>query len=175
MYTTEDCSLLLKDGYSECQGTKASVNRSDLVIFDIYLPSVSSCPRTYNPDLSSVLNFSEGDIIIHGDFNAHHEGWNLMLPNLRGQKISDSVGISLLIISNEDVPMHLSSNGSPSYPDITMALAHVALAFTWATHISMNSDHLLITISLPSKQAPPHCSQKTFTNFKKVDWPMFVP
>jgi hypothetical protein len=94
--------------------------------------------------------------------------------NPRGQKISDSDEISPLIILNEDVPTRLPSNGSPSSPDITMASAHVALASTRATYVSMNSDHLPITISLPSKQASPHHSQKTFTNFNKADWPMFV-
>jgi hypothetical protein len=71
-YTTVDCSSLLKDRYSECQGIKASVNGSDLVIFYIYLPPVSPRPHTYNPDLSSVLNFSEGNVIICRDLNTHH-------------------------------------------------------------------------------------------------------
>jgi hypothetical protein len=48
------------------------------------------------------------------------------------------------------------------------------LAATWTTHIQLNSDHLPITITLPSDDALPPRVAKTFTNFRKANWPAFI-
>jgi hypothetical protein len=55
-----------------------------------------------------------------------------------------------------------------------LASAHLALAFTWASHVRLNSDHLPVTISLPFDGTPPPQAAKTYTDFRKADWAAFV-
>jgi hypothetical protein len=42
--------------YTECPDISVKLNGSDLVIFNVYLPPVSSCPQSYRPNLNSILN-----------------------------------------------------------------------------------------------------------------------
>jgi hypothetical protein len=89
--------------------------------------------------------------------------------------LSDAIEISPLIILNDSgSPTRLPKSGSPSSPNLSLASAHVALAATWETHVQLNSDHLPITITLPCDDAPPPKAAKTYTNFRKADWPAFI-
>ena len=172
-YTPVDSSFL-QDGFTECHAIKATLNNSDLIICNIYLPPASSCPSTYKPDLSSLFSHSDDDTLIVGDFNAHNEGWDSTATDPRGERIADQIELSPLIILNSDTPTRLPKSGAASSPDVTLASAHIALASTWATHVNLNSDHLPITISLPSDEAPPRRSAKCYTNFCKANWSMFI-
>lgn len=110
-----------------------------------------------------------------GDFNAHHEAWDSTLADSRGEALSDSIDLSPLIILNEPtIPTHLPSNGNPSSPDASLASAHVDLASTWVTHVQLNSDHLPVIISLPADQDMPPRATKSYTNFRKADWAVFI-
>jgi hypothetical protein len=40
--------------------------------------------------------------------------------------------------------------------------------------LTLNSDNHPITLALPSDQLPPSTRPKTYTNFKKADWPRFI-
>jgi hypothetical protein len=129
----------------------------------------------YRPDLSSILNRPDEDIIVCGDLNAHHEAWDSFLADPRGESLLDAIKISPLIILNEaGSPTRLPKSGLPSSPDLSLASAHVALAATWETHVHLNSDHLPITITLPCDDAPPPRAAKTYTNFRKAYWPAFI-
>jgi exonuclease III len=70
--------------HTECQAIKVSLNNSDLTIFNIYVPLVSSCPTGYKLDLDPVFRHSDGDVLVCGDVNAHHEGWDSSLTDPRG-------------------------------------------------------------------------------------------
>jgi hypothetical protein len=72
------------------------------------------------------------------------------------------------------MPTRLPNHGSPSSPDVSVASAHLALACTWSTHLKLNSDHLLITITFPSDDIPSPRKAKSYTNFNKADWPAFI-
>jgi hypothetical protein len=166
-------SSFFQDGFTECH-VKTTINSSDLVICNVYLPPASSCPATYKPDLSSLFSHSKDDTLICGDFNAHNEGWDSTLSDPRGESLADQIKLSPLIVLNSDTPTRLPSSGAASSPDISLASAHIALASTWETHVRLNSDHLPITIALPSDEAPPRRSAKCYTNFRKANWPMFI-
>lgn len=151
----------------ECFAVKVNINNSDLIIFNVYIPPVSSCPQLFRPDLSSIFNHPDDDILVCGDFNAHHEAWDSSLADPRGDLLSDAIEISRLIILNDPgTPTCLPKSGSLSSPYLFLASAHVALAATWATHVNLNSDHLPITISLSCEDAPPPRAAKSYTNFQ---------
>jgi hypothetical protein len=63
----------VQDDHTECQAAKVILNSSDIVIYNVYLPPVSSCPQTYQPNLSSILNHTNEDILVCGDHNTHYE------------------------------------------------------------------------------------------------------
>jgi hypothetical protein len=109
-----------------------------------------------------------------GDVNAHHEGWESSLTDPRGEELASCIEDSPLIILNEDSPTRLPLSGSPSSPDISLATAHIALVSNWATHVKLNSDHLPITIALPSEEQPPPRKESCYTNFSKADWAEWI-
>jgi hypothetical protein len=158
-------TLFFQDDHTKCQAIKVTINNSELAIFNVYLPPVSSCPRNYKPDLDPVFLHADDNVLMCGDFNAHHEGWHSSLSDSRGELIADQIEDSPLIALNLDTPTRLPSSGSPTSSDITLASAHIALAATWLTHVRLNSDHLPITISLPSDGAPPLRAAKSYVNF----------
>jgi hypothetical protein len=77
-------------------------------------------------------------------------------------------------LNDPDTPTSLPKSGAPTSPDVTLASAHVALASTWVTNVKLNSDHLPITITLPSDEVSPPRTAKLYTNFRKADWPAFI-
>jgi exonuclease III len=59
------------DNVIELLGVLASINGSLVNVFNVYVPSASSCPSTYKLDLNSLLSFSDSNTVIMGDMNAH--------------------------------------------------------------------------------------------------------
>jgi hypothetical protein len=173
-YSPIDTSFL-KDDHTECLAVRVVINGSDLVIFNVYLPPASSCPSSYKTDLSPIFYHTDDDTLVCGDLNAHHEGWDVILVDPRGEKIADQIEhCPLLILNDANLPTRLPNNGSSSSPDLTLASAHVALASTWATNVKLNSDHLPITVTLPSDEAPPQRAARSYINFRKANWPLFI-
>jgi hypothetical protein len=98
-FTLVDSSFI-QDGFTECLAIKTTINNSDLIICNVYLPPASSCPATYKPDLSSLFSHSDDDTLICGDFNAHNKGWGSALTDPRGERLADQIELSPLIILN---------------------------------------------------------------------------
>jgi hypothetical protein len=111
-YSHVDTSFI-QDAHTECQAVRVNLNGSDLVVFNVYLPPVSSCPQDYQPNLSSILNHTDDDILVCCDLNAHHEAWDSSMTDPRGDSISASVEISPLISLNDpDTPTCLPNRSS---------------------------------------------------------------
>jgi exonuclease III len=81
-----DLSFLLTDE-TECQAVRVSINGSDIVLFNVYLPPVSSCPRSFDLNLSPVFHFSDDDILVCGDLNTHHGEWDSSLTDPQGRRL----------------------------------------------------------------------------------------
>jgi hypothetical protein len=93
-----------------------------------------------------------------GDFNAHHASWfsyrNPSDP--RGELLASELDSSDFCILNTNLPTRLSFYGSPgSFPDISIAPAHLLPSLTWSVHTRLNSDHLPITVSISSDRQTP--------------------
>ena len=173
-YTPIDTSTITQgDNTMEILGISASVNKSPMNIFNVYLPPASSCPPLYKPDLEPLLRFSDCDTIIMGDLNAHHGSWYASSTCSRGEIFSDSIENSALCVLNTDTPTRLPNNGNPNSPDLTLISAHLALPALWTTHVKLNSDHLPITIDL-GDDSPPARSARTYTNFRLADWGKYL-
>ena len=166
--------LTLNDPTLELQAITVTLNSSQLHIFNVYIPPASSCPRLYTPDLAPVLNFTNDDAIIVGDFNAHHGGWHSSLNDARGESLADIFDNSPFCIINADSPTCLPTNGSPSSPDITLISAHHASAVSWTTMTCLNSDHLPILIDFLDDFQDSSLRPRTFTNFRWANWPGYI-
>jgi hypothetical protein len=79
-FSSIDVSFIPSDS-TKCQAIRATINGSDLSIFNVYLPPVSSCPRSFCPDLSSIVNHVDEDLLVCGNLNAHHAGWDSSLSD----------------------------------------------------------------------------------------------
>jgi endonuclease/exonuclease/phosphatase family metal-dependent hydrolase len=153
-FTELDTSSLIPacDQILELQGISVLINNSTIRVFNVYIPPTSANTR-YSPDLSRILE-NYGDAFILGDFNAHHEAWHSSLGDTRGDTLLEQFENSNFFISNTDSPTRLPSNGDSSSPDISLISTHLALSVSWATDISLNSDHLPICISVIDVQPP---------------------
>ena len=67
-------TFLPGDTTTELQAITIEVNGAKLLICNVYIPPISSCPGGYTPDFDSLFSYS-GDILIMGDFNAHDPSW----------------------------------------------------------------------------------------------------
>jgi exonuclease III len=124
-------SPLSNDPVVECQGIPAPLNGINLEIYNLYIPPASGCPRGHKPDLSSILNLPN-DVLIVGDLNAHHPSWDFSLSDIRGDALADAIDSSPLLVLNKDSATRIPSarNQPESSPDVSLALAHLALEFT---------------------------------------------
>lgn len=92
---------------------------------------------------------------------------------MRGDNLASALTDSSLCVINSDSPTRLPSNGSASSPDVTLISAHLALDSSWSTNVSLNSDHLPITINIDDTP-PPDPAKRTFVNFRLAKWDEFV-
>ncbi|XP_047740954.1 zinc finger protein-like [Hyalella azteca] len=76
---------------------------------------------------------------------------------------------------NEDSPTCLPFHGPPSSPDFAIITGRLLLSTSWAPQVALNSDHLPILLHLPpAMESPAPWSNRSYTNFRKVDWPSFT-
>ena len=168
------------DSTLEHQGILVTLPSHSIAIFNIYIPPCTSCPPGYTPDLLPLFEADHGaDVLVVGDFNAHHQAWASPSRDdralARGDIVADAVDSSCLAVLNLDQPTRLPTNGVPSSPDISLASAHLALSATWQPLIRLSSDHLPILIDpygdhVPQQPGP----QRLYSNFRKADWPAFT-
>ena len=163
----------------EIQAVSVVLDQSPIALFNVYVPPTSSCPPDYSlseATLTSLLNRSDGDTLVVGDFNAHHSAWNSRTTcdgaRRRGEAVLDAVNDSNLVLLNTDEHTRLPTNGLSSSPDLTLISAHLAPDTTWRTHTRLNSDHLPISISF-NNDNPPTRRRKSYTNFRLADWEAF--
>jgi hypothetical protein len=147
----------------ELQGVTATINRSPINVFNLYLPPASSCPPHYKPNLNPLFGHSDSDAIIMGDLNTLHGAWFVSSTCPRGEAIIDDVESSSFCVINTDTPTRLPSQGNSNSPDVTLISAHLALSAVWGTHVKCNSDHLPILIDVGG-YSPPVRSAKTYMN-----------
>ena len=88
------------------------------------------------------------NILILGDFNAHHSAWYSSSTDTRGTLLDNVVSVSNFGILNRDSPTRLPGNANPSSPDVSLASASLITSTNWQTKTNLGSDHLPILISL---------------------------
>ena len=69
-------TINISDAHLEIQAITATVDNSPIDIYNIYLPPPSSCDPDYalsESVMEALLGHSDADMLVMGDFNAHHD------------------------------------------------------------------------------------------------------
>ena len=170
-FQIKDPSDIIKnDPHLEYQSISIKGKQEDLILKNIYIPPVSSCQTGYNPPLQELFLTNDNQVIIGGDFNAHHENWysNGEEDN-RGRTLADEINNTTLGILNENEDTRVT-RANRSSPDITLATPAILPYITWKTETNLTSDHLPITISLKAQILKIKSEDKVYINFAKADW-----
>ena len=171
-------SLFPGDNIAEHQAISVEVDGAQLLVCNVYIPPIASCPPGYHPNFNSLFN-ATGDTLIMGDFNAHDALWYSSTADEaaanRGTSIVEALENSELMVINQDSPTRMPTNGPTSSPDLTITNSHLGLNASWVPKITLNSDHLPIIIDLDGWFAePPQAGPSCYTNFRKANWELFT-
>ena len=145
---------------TECIIITAKLLDTYVSIENIYIPLQTSCPLGFSASLQPLLT---NNCLIVGDINAHNEAWSQGNNDPRGDALVDEIDRELFVaLNNPDVNTRPTSNLSP---DIAFASVDIALAFEWNVTVSLNSDHLSISLTLENN-LPPSRILNSFTSFR---------
>jgi len=144
-------SIFSLDGVLETIAVKITSSYNDIFIISIYRHPSNSSPSIWEELFSSIPTF--GQIIITGDYNAHHTSW--------GCNRSDPMGNSLFN-SSQDFSLSIINDGSPTYIsyfihsssviDLTFVSSGLVPFCSWRSFDdSLGSDHIpsIITVNHP--------------------------
>ena len=158
------------DPHLEVIAANILIDNSSFNVINVYCPPASACAANYTPDIDAVFALAQGDSIVIGDWNCHHEAWFSAPEDRRGEAFAEAIESSDLCILNQDtptrIPLGINNNQRSSSPDISLISAHLALAVTWAAVVHLNSDHLPIVIAFNDDTPLPRLA-KTFATSAK--------
>ena len=157
----------LSDPHLEELSIKAELGNTKLIISNVYIPPASSCSDGYQSSIEHLLTTL--DILILGDFNAHHPSWYSRSTDTRG-KMTDSINGSDYGILNWDRPTRVPPNAEQSSPDVSLTSASLITSCSWQTLSTLSSDHLPILIRLQMKTPSKPSLRRTYVNLKKAKW-----
>ena len=135
-------------------------------LFNVYVPPIySSSSNSHPKSFSPFLLRSSPTTYIFGDFNSHHSSWDSHSPeDQSGKDLFDwLLSSDLLLLDN---PKHHTllhhATGNCSSPDFFLVPARIASKCTKQTLPDLSSDHLPISITIPTSplinsiHRPPH-------------------
>jgi endonuclease/exonuclease/phosphatase family metal-dependent hydrolase len=140
-------------------------------IFSVYVPNRSTFEEE---ELNQLIQGRSGNLIVGGDFNAHHGRWETTCnhPNQSGRAIAH------LLEEDNDLelatPINLGTRQNPntltfSTIDLTLMSPHLALTSETTTGPHLSSDHLPIHIKIRTEPMISTARPPTW-NFKDADW-----
>ena len=127
---------------------------SPIHFFNVYVPPIHSSSSDSRPkSFSPFLLPSSPTTYIFSDFNSHHSYWDSHSPE-------DQSGKDLFnwLLSSDILPFNNPENhtilhratGNRSSPDLSVVPGRVASKCTWQTLPDLGSDHLPISITIPT-------------------------
>ena len=139
---------------------------SPIHLFNVYVPPIRSPSSDSRPkSFSPFLLPSFPTTYIFGDFNSHHSSWDSHSPeDQSGKELFDWLLSSDLLPLNNSQHHSLlyRATGNRSPPDLSLVPARIASKCTWQTLPDLGSDHLPISITIPTSllinsiHQPPH-------------------
>ena len=115
------------------------------------------------------------DILLLGDFNAHHPLWGSVTPNASGHRLTQLINDSGLTILNNDQPTHFpyDHNHRPSRIDLMLTEFATTCRFSnFDLDDSVSSDHRTIIIDYATTQTL-SAAPRTHLDIQHADWDLF--
>ena len=135
-------------------------------LFNVYVPSIrSSSSDSRLKSFSPFLLPSSPTTYIFDDFNSHHSSWDSHSPEDQSSKdlFNWLLSSDLLPFNNPEHHTLLHrATGNRSSPDLSLVPVRIASKCTWQTLPDLGSDHLPISITIPTSplinfiHRPPH-------------------
>ena len=127
---------------------------SPIHLFNVYVPPIRSSSSDSHPkSFSPFLLPSSPTTYIFSDFNSHHSSWDSHSPeDQSGKELFDwLLSSDLLPLNNPEhhTLLHCAT-GNQSSPDLSLVPARIASKCTWQTLPDLGSDHLPISITIPT-------------------------
>ena len=162
------CTTSKNDPHLEELTISISMDNTELLITNVYIPPASSCNGRYSPPIDHLLTDTDSQVL--EDFNAHHSLLHSGTTDSRGNQLADAVSISSFAVLNTDSSTRLTGNADPSSPDVSLASASLIISSEWQTHTTMSSDHLPILIGLQTTSTSSPARHRKYINLRKADW-----
>ena len=123
-------------------------------LFNVYVPPIRSSSSDSRPkSFSPFLLPSSPTTYIFGNFNSHHSSWDShSSENHSGKDLFDwLLSSDLLPLNNpkHHTLLHCATRNRSS-PDLSLVPAQIASKCTWQTLPDLGSDHLPISITIPT-------------------------
>ena len=167
-------SLSSLDPSSDYLAIAVKIKRaSPIHLFNVYVPPIRS---SFDSRPKSFLPFflpSSSSTYIFGDFNSHHSSWDSHSPeDQSGKYLFDwLLSSDLLPINNpEHYTLLHRATGNRSYPDLSLVPAQIASKCTWQTLPDLGSDHLPISIAIPTSPIINSFHRLPSFNYNKARW-----
>ena len=142
----------------------------------IHLFNVSSSdsrPKSFSPFLLP----SSPTTYIFGHFNSHHSSWDSHSPeDHSGKDLFDwLLSSDLLPLNNPEHHTLLHrATGNRSSPDLSLVPARIASKCTWQTLPDLGSDHLPISITIPTSLIINSFHRSPSFNYNKARWDEYL-
>lgn len=151
-----------------------AIKVSNLTLVNTYCPpNVALLPKVWQKFIQSF----HAPILLMGDLNAHHHGWDTAPVNRNGRTISDSLDSLELVILNDGSATRFTPPSSIhiSAVDLALCSSNLALDTAWTVENDPGvSDHYPVICEL-NPQAIQHTSSKFNPRrlYKKANWSLF--
>ena len=147
-------------------------------LFNVYVPPIRSSSSDSRPkSFSPFLLPSSPTTYIFGDFNSHHSSWDSHSPeDHSGKDLFDwLLSSDLLPLNNPEHHTLLHrATGNRSSPDLSLVPARLASKCTWQTLPDLGSDHLPISITIPTSPIINSFHRPPSFNYNKARWDEYL-
>ena len=156
---------------SQNDAESMAIKVSGIVILYVYNPPSNIVD---NNILQFITNFR--NVIICGDFNAHHKMWDARPANSNGYRLLDFIEQNDYSVMNTDQPTHINLNSGLNCSLIDLTLCSPAIAHKCVIDVTgdfLNSDHCLILAKINSSANPLPSQWSPRWSLNRADWISF--
>ena len=146
---------------------------SPIHLFNVYVAPIRSSSNSRPKSFSPFLLPSSSTTYIFGDFNGHHLSWDSHSPeDQSGEDLFNwLLSSDLLPLNNPEHHTLLHrATGNRSSPVLFLVPARIASKCTWQTVPDLGSDHLPISITIPTSPLINSIHRPPSFNYNKARW-----
>jgi hypothetical protein len=135
-------------------------------IYGIYSPPNNKC---LNLD---ILDLTNNNIVIMGDFNTASPDWSYTYKNATGKAVEEFLvaNTAQLLYNPKDPPAYLHYSGHATNPDLSIVSTNLANLSTRILTGDMGSDHRAVITRTTRKHTNIPAQSRTTWNFKRANW-----